>query len=71
MKVEITGKHKPIKNQNTGLRPNRFAKREVIIGMLNKNNSPRLQNKTAPMVNNCDTTKLRKGPQLRAFFYQI
>ena len=71
MKVEITGRHKPIKNQNSGLRPSRLAKREVIIGMLSKNNSPRLQNKTAPIVYKLLLYKNKKRPAVASLFYQI
>ncbi len=52
MKVAITGKHKPKKNQMIGFLPMRFASRAVIIGMLNKNKIPRLTKRTAPMNTN-------------------
>ncbi len=50
MKVEITGSSSPITNHSFGFLPIRFAIREVIIGMLNKNNIPILKKITAPII---------------------
>lgn len=47
--VEITGNTNPIKNHILGLRPKRFAKRDVMIGMLSMNMIPILINNAAPI----------------------
>ena len=66
MNVAITGSSKPKKNHSQGLRPNRRARRDVIIGTLNKNKIPRLMKTIAPMKNTIDEAKLNKKRQLLA-----
>jgi hypothetical protein len=49
IKVAITGRRRPKKNQSNGLRPSLLAKRDVMMGILNKNKTPMLRKRTAPM----------------------
>ena len=48
----MTGNSKPTKNHSRGLRPNRLARRAVMIGILNRNKIPRLIKRTAPITAN-------------------
>jgi hypothetical protein len=49
MTAAITGNNKPIKNQVVPFLPMRLANLEVIKGILNSINIPKLKNNTAPI----------------------